>query len=85
MFSSVPKEIVNMQEPLVQLADRIPWQDLENDLSKFYFHTGTPSMPIRLMAGLLILKSLYNFGDESIVDQWIQNPYYQYFCGEAEF
>ncbi len=42
-------------------------------------------MPIRLMAGLLILKRLYNFGDESIVDQWIQNPYYQYFCGEAEF
>jgi IS5 family transposase len=74
----VPKEIVNMQEPLVQLADRIPWKDLENDLSKFYFHTGTPSMPIRLMAGLLILKSLYNFGDESIVDQWIQNPYYQH-------
>ena len=85
MFSSVPKEIVNMQEPLVQLADRIPWKDLENDLSKFYSHTGTPSMPIRLMAGLLILKRLYNFGDESIVDQWIQNPYYQYFCGEAEF
>ncbi len=74
-----------MQEPLVQLADRIPWQDLENDLSKFYFHTGTPSMPIRLMAGLIILKRLYNFDDESIVDQCVQNHYYQYFCGEAEF
>ena len=85
LFSPVLKEIINPQEPLAQLADRIPWQDLENDLSKFYSHTGTPSMPIRLMAGLLILKRLYNFGDESIVDQWIQNPYYQYFCGEAEF
>ena len=42
-------------------------------------------MPIHLKAGLLILKRLNNFGDESIVDQWIQNPYYQYFCGEAEF
>ena len=44
-----------------------------------------PSMPIRLKAGLLILKRLNNFGDESIVDQWIQNHYYQYFCGESEF
>jgi len=28
---------------------------------------------------------LSDFSNESIVDQWIQNPYYQYFCGEAEF
>lgn len=85
LFAPVLREIINPQEPLAQLADRIPWQDLENDLSKFYSQTGMPSMPIRLMAGLLILKRLYNFGDESIVDQWVQNPYYQYFCGEAEF
>jgi IS5 family transposase len=37
------------------------------------------------MAGLLILKRIYNLGDESIVYQLVQNPYFQYFCGESEF
>ncbi|HPA13467.1 MAG TPA: hypothetical protein PK692_04525 [Bacteroidales bacterium] len=41
LFSPALKEIINPQEPLIQLADRITWQDLENDLSKFYSHTGT--------------------------------------------
>ena len=37
------------------------------------------------MVGLLILKQLHNLGDETVVAAWIQNPYFQYFTGEAEF
>jgi len=37
------------------------------------------------MCGLLILKHLRNFSDESVVEQWRENAYYQYFCGMQEF
>lgn len=25
----------------------------------------------------------YNLGDETLVARWIENPYWQYFCGET--
>ncbi len=37
------------------------------------------------MVGLLILKHLRNISDESVVVQWSENSYYQYFCGETVF
>jgi len=42
-------------------------------------------MTIRLMVGSLILKRLYNLGDETLVKEWEMNPYMQYFCGESTF
>ena len=46
---------------------------------------GRPGKPVRLMCGLLILKHLRNLSDESLVEQWSENAYYQYFCGMQEF
>ena len=37
------------------------------------------------MCGLLILKHLRNLSDESVVEQWSENAYFQYFCGMPEF
>jgi len=37
------------------------------------------------MVGCLLLKRLYNLGDETLVKAWVMNPYMQYFCGEAHF
>jgi IS5 family transposase len=36
-------------------------------------------MPIRLIVGVLILKYLYNIGDEKVPSAWENNPYFQYF------
>ena len=47
---------------------------------------GKPAKPIRLMVSLLILKYLRNLSDEkSIVEQWAENCYYQYFSVEQHF
>ena len=35
--------------------------------------------------GVLILKHIRDLSDESVVEQWSENNYYQYFCGEQEF
>ncbi len=37
------------------------------------------------MAGLLILKHMQNLSDEALCARWVENPYYQYICGEESF
>lgn len=85
MFKSTLKQIINPGHSLVLLAERIPWEEFEKELADLYSHTGSPSKPIRLMVSLLILKQLKDLGDETIIKEWVQNPYFQYFSGESEF
>jgi transposase, IS5 family len=37
------------------------------------------------MAGLAVLKHTYDLSDEVLCERWVENPYYQYFCGEEFF
>ena len=46
---------------------------------------GHPPLPTRLMAGLQILKYADDLSDEELCARWVENPYYQYFCGEEFF
>lgn len=81
MFNPILKEMLDPKNELYQLADKIDWQAIEDEFSDLYSHTGRPGHPIRLMVSLLILKQLYQHGDESLPEVWVQNPYYQYFSG----
>lgn len=84
MFKSTLIQIINPQHTLVLLAEAIPWEEFEKEFVELYSHTGTPAKPIRLMVSLLILKQLKNLGDETIIKEWVQNPYFQYFSGYSE-
>ena len=76
---------LDQSDPLLALGRRFPWDKLEAELSVLYSEKGRRAKPIRLMCGLLILKQLYNLSDESVIEHWKQNPYYQVFCGETTF
>ncbi len=79
-------DIIDHNHPLVKLADSIDWKSIEEDFSTLYpSTTGHPNKPIRLMVGLHYLRYLFDLSDESIVWSYIENPYYQYFCGEKVF
>ena len=78
-------EQLNPKEPLLILARRIPWDTLCAKYYGCYAGTGRPAKPIRLMLGLLLLKQLENLSDERLIEKWVQNPYYQSFCGVHEF
>lgn len=68
------------------MAEKIHWEVFEESFKVHYSEKmGKPSKPIRLMVGLLMLKQVRNLSDESIVEQWSENLYYQYFCGEQVF
>ncbi len=81
--------LINMldaNDPLIALADAIEWDRIIQELEKYYDQTnGRPGKPIRLMAGLLMLKQLESLSDENVVLQWKRNPYYQYFCGMNDY
>lgn len=73
-------------DPLLLLAKEIPWREFDKAFEGHYsIKTGRPSIPIRVMVGLLILKQLENLSDEQVVLQWKRNPYYQAFCGMTNF
>ena len=79
-------QIVDLDHPLVKLAQRIDWGFIEQRLDTVYRDgPGQPPLPTRLMAGLAILKHMRNLSDETLCEIWVENPYYQLFCGEAFF
>lgn|SRR5690554_4541615 len=85
LFRPLLTDFIDSNHKLALLAEKMDWQYFEDEFSDLYSDKGRPAMPIRFMVGIHILKHLYNFGDESIVESWISNPYFQYFCGEAFF
>lgn len=84
-FYSTFEEQLSHQHPLYILANKIDWTIFEKAFSKLYSDEGRPGKPIRLMVSLLILKHLRNISDESVVEQWFENIYYQYFSGEQSY
>ena len=79
-------EQLSLKHPLYILAGQINWQLFEDSFKKHYREDfGRPAKPIRLMVALLILKHIRNLSDESVVEQWSENAYYQYFSGERYF
>ncbi|MDR2469170.1 MAG: hypothetical protein LBD27_01650, partial [Tannerella sp.] len=52
---------------MVLLANAIDWNWFENEFKSLYSDKPSrPTMPIRLMIGVLMLKHLYKLGDEKI-------------------
>ncbi len=78
--------IIDMSHPLVKLSRTIDWSFLEQQFGTVYEDKpGRPPLPTRLMAGLAILKHTYDLSDEVLCERWVENPYYQLFCGEEFF
>ena len=97
MYKPQPKEhtaplfwelesMLDSRHELFVLADLIDWDVFEKSFAPLFVeNNGRPAKPVRLMTGLLILKHLRNVSDESVVEQFRENAYYQYFCGVQSF
>jgi transposase, IS5 family len=86
LFRSRLDQIIDMGHELVRLAHLIDWRLLGGKLGEVYNDgPGQPPLPTRLMAGLAILKHTFSLSDEELVRRWVENPYFQYFCGEEHF
>lgn len=85
LFRPMLVDFIDDKHELVLLSEKIDWNYFEEEFSPLYSKTGNPSHPIRFMVGCLLLKHLYNLGDETLASAWIMNPYMQYFCGRVFF
>jgi len=86
LFKARLDQIVDMGHPLAKLAASIDWGFLERTFGAVYTDApGQPPLPTRLMAGLAILKHMDNLSDDVLTARWLENPYYQLFCGEEFF
>lgn len=86
LFKSRLDQILDRRHPLFRLADAIDWEYFEKEFGKFYTENrGRPGKPIRLLVGLHYLKNAYDESDESCVERFLENPYWQYFCGFEYF
>ncbi|MCP4593575.1 MAG: transposase [bacterium] len=82
LFQAHFDQLLNPQHPLVRLADQIDWPRFETAFADCYCkELGAPGKAIRLMVGLHYLKYTFNESDESVLDRWVENPYWQCFCG----
>lgn len=85
LFRDRLENILNREHELYRLASIIDWGMVERQFGKFYSEKGRPGIPIRLMIGLTYLEHAFGFSDEEVVARWVENPYWQYFCGEEYF
>lgn len=86
LFRSHFDQIINLNHPLVHLSRKIDWESFEDRFGALYVENqGRPALPIRLMVGLTYLSRMENLSDEAAVAKWLENPYWQYFCGYEYF
>jgi hypothetical protein len=86
LFKARLDQIVNTDHALAKLGRAIDWRFLEKRFGAVYSDkAGHPPLPTRLRAGLSILKHMHNLSDEDLCARWVDNPYYQLFCGEEFF
>ena len=82
LFQAHFDQLLNPKHPLVQLAGQIDWEAFDVAFEDCYCpDRGAPAKATRLMVGLHYLKHAFNESDESVVARWVENPYWQYFCG----
>ena len=78
--------ILDQRHELVRLAELIDWSVFDQEFgAQFESTTGRPALPTRLVTGLLYLKHTFALSDDEVVARWVENPYYQHFCGERYF
>jgi len=78
--------IVDSSHSLIRLGKEVDWQRLDEVFGKTYCEdNGRPATSTRLMVALHYLKYTFNLSDEAVVEGWVENPYWQHFCGNQYF
>lgn len=73
---------LNPDHPLFTLSKKIRWSVLEEAFEPLFSSTtGHPPLPVRLVTGILMLQHMEGLSDEDVVAKWVENPYWQFFCG----
>ena len=82
LYKTALKKLLNDRHPLYRMAEAIDWGSFDEAFTPLFCpDNGRPGIPTRMMVALHFLKYSENLSDEDVVEKWVQNPYWQYFCG----
>jgi len=85
LFRARLDQIINLNHELVQLAGKIDWAWIDDEIAPLYSDNGRPGIETRFVIGLLLLKHIYGLSDEGVCARWVYDPYFQHFTGEEFF
>ena len=86
LFRSSLEAIVDPEHELIRLAALIDWRRFDDAFGAHYHdRKGRPGLPTRLMVGVHLFKHMKGLSDEETCAAWLENPYFQAFCGETHF
>lgn len=86
LFRSSLENILDPRHELLKLAELIDWSRFDDAFGTHYHdRKGRHGAPTRLMTGLHLLKYMKGLSDEETCATWLENPYFQAFCGETYF
>ncbi len=76
------EKVINLNHPLLRLAQELDWEGIRKEMEPSFCHAnGQPEADVRVVFGLLYLKSAFKLSDGELIAQWVENPYWQRFCG----
>jgi IS5 family transposase len=82
LFKARLDQILNPKHSLFVLADQMDWQCFKEVFGPLFVEgVGRPGLPVRLIVGLHYLKYTFDESYESVVERFLENFYWQYFCG----
>ncbi|MDR2119377.1 MAG: transposase [Tannerella sp.] len=82
LFRTRLADLINPEHEFALSTNEIDRNYFEDEFKNLYSDKPSrPSMPIRFMVGIPMLRHLYNLGDARIPEYWVRDVYFQYFCG----
>jgi IS5 family transposase len=82
LFQIPLERVIDLEHPLVQLSREFDWEGIRGEIAvNFCDGNGRPGSDTRVVLGLMYLKSAYSLSDEQLLERWVENPYWQWFCG----
>lgn len=73
---------MNPENRWVKKSETIPWDTIEEKYAKLFpSKTGMPAKPLRMALGSLLIQKQLGFSDRELVEEIMENPYFQYFIG----
>jgi IS5 family transposase len=85
LFRHQLSNMLDQRHALLHLAGLIDWSRFDREYGPLYAEAGRPGLATRLMVGLHLLKHMRALSDEQVCAAWIENGYFQAFCGETYF
>jgi transposase, IS5 family len=80
------RKMLDPQHSLYLLAEAINWHTFDEQFGPLYADgIGRPALSTRLMVALHYIKHIYDLSDDLVLAGFLENPYWQFFCGMEYF